>query len=88
MVLVIANGTGTVLVLEGWTNAAERVQNGGILNEMEIRDLGRYLYKLQLEPDWDVQLNQLGELWNQTNPPRSSFHRLVSMWLTKQKARI
>jgi hypothetical protein len=74
VVLVIANGTGTVLVLEGWTKAADRIQNGGILDEMEIRNLGRYLYKLQLDPDWDVQLNQLGELWNQTNPPRSSTY--------------
>jgi hypothetical protein len=72
VVLVIANGTGTVLVLEGWTDAAQKVQSGGTLSATETRDLGRYLYKLQLDPDWDVQLAQLGTLWNQTNPPRSS----------------
>lgn len=69
---MIANGTGTVLVLEGWTKATEKVQGGGTLSDLEVRNLGRYLYKLQLDPDWDVQLAQLGALWNQTNPPRSS----------------
>ena len=51
MVLVIANGTGTVLVLEGWTKATEKVQGGGTLSDLEVRNLGRYLYKLQLDPD-------------------------------------
>jgi hypothetical protein len=79
VVLVIANGTGTVLVLEGWTDAAEKVQNGGTLSKLEVRNLGRYLYKLQLDPDWDVQLAQLGALWNQTNPPRSSPRSILDL---------
>jgi hypothetical protein len=82
VVLVIANGTGTVLVLEGWTEAAAKVQNGGTLSDLEIRNLGRYLYKLQLDPDWDVQLDQLGELWNQTNPPRTYILTCYSFRLT------
>jgi hypothetical protein len=82
VVLVIANGTGTVLVLEGWTDAAEKVHGGGTLSDVEVRNLGRYLYKLQLDPDWDVQLAQLGVLWNQTNPPRAS-PRLILDLLTK-----
>jgi hypothetical protein len=82
VVLVIANGTGTVLVLEGWTEAAAKVQDGGTLSDLEIRNLGRYLYKLQLDPDWDVQLDQLGELWNQTNPPRTYILTCYSFRLT------
>ena len=81
---MIANGTGTVLVLEGWTKAAEKVQAGGILTDREIGLVGRYLYKLQLDPDWDVQLAQLGELWNQTNPPRrlrQSFYEYFAYWI-------
>ena len=72
MILVIANGTGTTFVLDGWISAAEKVKNGGQLSGLEIRTLGRYLYKLPLEPEWTTQLAQLDELWSQTNPPGQS----------------
>lgn len=75
VVLVIANGTGTTYVIEGWMNAADRVRSGGALSALEIQNLGRYLYKLQLEPEWTVQLAQLDELWSQTNPPREHVYQ-------------
>lgn len=56
-------------MLDGWINAAERVKAGGSLSALEIRNLGRYLYKLPLEPEWTEQLRQLNELWRQQNPP-------------------
>lgn len=74
MVLVIANGVGTTYVVDGWINAAERVKSGGALSRLETRNLGRYLYKLQLEPEWTEQLSQLTQLWNQTNPPREPLN--------------
>jgi hypothetical protein len=84
--LVIANGTGTVLVLEGWTDAAARVKSDRSLNDLEMRDLGRYLYKLQLEPDWTEQLNELAQLYNQTNPAREFESTLTKMALTISKS--
>lgn len=80
VVLVIANGTGTTNVVEGWTAATDRVRSGGDLSEFEIADLGRYLYKLQLEPQWTDQLNRLDELWSQSNPPREYRNPCTRAW--------
>lgn len=73
IILVIANGVGTTFVLDGWIKAAERVKTGGALSQLEIRKLGRYLYKLPLEPEWTDQLHELDELWSHPDPPRESL---------------
>lgn len=72
-VLVIANGTGTILVLEGWQFVSERVKAGGMWDDPDDKRLGRYLYKLNLEPEWTDQLQQLQELYTSSQPSRESF---------------
>jgi hypothetical protein len=45
---------------------------GGTLSASQTKHLGRHLYKLQLQPEWTTQLDQLGNLWAQSSPNRES----------------
>lgn len=68
VVIVISHGRGTALVLNDFVRATIDATNNIPLTD-ELRDsLGKYLYKMPLDPPFDVALDQIRAAWNTTEP--------------------